>query len=172
MENGKSIQLSGSQLSKAWRWITYRSYKLKRWNISGGRVSSLLKSRVLCKKIITSGGQRIRLNLKTTQHFGFWKTCFNSLSVILSLIFFFFFESFYFCTFSLLYSEMIEARCLKNCRNMNFRIIIIVSFLKMQCAFWRRGWPLRLFEISFEPTEDATTCIIVSITKCLNICGR
>ena len=60
MENGKSIQLSGSQLSKAWRWITYRSYKLKRWNISGGRVSSLLKSRVLCKKILTLGEQPIR----------------------------------------------------------------------------------------------------------------
>ena len=111
-ENGKSIQVSGSQLSRASRLITYRSYKLKRWNISGGRVSSLLKSRVLRKKILRSGEQRIRLNLMTTQHFGLWKTCFNSLSVILSLIFFIF-ESFYFCTFSHLYSEMIELRSLK-----------------------------------------------------------
>ena len=52
-ENGKSIQLSGSQLSKASRPITYRSIILKRWNISEGRVFSLLKSRVLCKKIST-----------------------------------------------------------------------------------------------------------------------
>ena len=49
----KSIQLSSRQLSKASRSITYRSYNLKPWNISEGRVSSLLKSRVLCKKIST-----------------------------------------------------------------------------------------------------------------------
>ena len=40
---------------------------------------------------------------------------------------------------------MIELRCQKKLSNMYFRIIIIVSFPKMQCAFWRRGWPFETF---------------------------
>ena len=115
---------------------------MKRWNISGGRVSSLLKSRVLCKKILTSGEQRIRLNLKT---------CFNSSSVILS--FFLFLNRFTFALFHFYTLKWLNWEVWKNCQNMYFRIIIIVSFLKMQCAFWQRGWPLRLFEISFEATS-------------------
>ena len=123
-ENGKSIQVSGCQLSRASRLITYRSYNLKRWNISGGRVSRLLKSRVLCKKILTSGEQRIRLNLKT---------CFNSSSVILS--FFLFLNRFTFALFRFYTLKWLNWEVWKNCQNMYFRIIIIVSFLKMQCAF-------------------------------------
>ena len=34
----------------------------------------------------------------------------------------------------------------KNYQNIYFRIIIIVSFLRMQCAFWQRGWPLGLLK--------------------------
>ena len=79
----------------------------------------------------------------------------------------FFFESFYSCTFSPLDFEMIELRCQKKCRNIYIRIIL---FLRMLCAFWQHGWPLRLFKVSFEPTEDATTGIIVPIKKFLKIC--
>ena len=43
-------------------------------------------------------------------------------------------------------------------------------FFRMLCAFWQHGWPLRLFKVSFEPTEDAKTGIIVPIKKLLNIC--
>ena len=40
---------------------------------------------------------------------------------------------------------MIELRCQKKLSNMYFRIIIIVSFPKMQCAFWQCGWPFETF---------------------------
>ena len=56
----------------------------------------------------------------------------------------------------------------KNYQNIYFRIIIIVSFLRMQCAFWQRGWPLRLFEISFEATEARVYVAVNGPSKWLN----
>ena len=46
----------------------------------------------------------------------------------------------------------------KNCRNMYFRITIIASFLKMQCAFWQRGWPLGLFW-SYRGRDNMHNCV-------------
>ena len=67
--------------------------------------------------------------------------------------FFLFLNRFTFALFHIYTLKWLNWEVWKNCRNMYFRIIIIVSFLKMQCAFWQRGWPLRLFEISFEATS-------------------
>ena len=79
-----------------------------------------------------------------------------------------FFLIVYFCTFLFLYSEMIELRCQKKLSKHIFQNHNYCVF-SMQCASWQHGWPLRLFEIRFEAAEDATTCIIVSVKKCLNI---
>ena len=151
--SGNSISFSNKKVRNCWgKWginpaqrqstasrpITYRSLNLKRWNIPEGKVSSLLKSSVLCKKMLTLEEKQISYNLKTTQNFGFWKTCLNNSSVILSFNVFIF-ESFHSCTFHFYFTffhfEMIELRCQKkNCRIMYFRIIIFVSFLKIPCA--------------------------------------
>ena len=101
--SGNSISFSNKKVRNCWgKWginpaqrqstasrpITYRSLNLKRWNIPEWKVSSLLKSSVLCKKMLTLEEKQISYNLKTTQHFGFWKTCLNNSSVIF-LIFLF-----------------------------------------------------------------------------------